>query len=229
MENARETDSTRPPLVELYNVTVKNDRNEVVFRDLNFTLQPGRSAVITGSAGAGKTVFVELLIGRRFGEDGTVKLFGETIRRGRNRRIRKVRRLVGGVGGLFGLAPTLTVSENIRIPMIIAGERKRLQQERLRKMLTEFSLLKQAGEYPKTLTRVENSLVQFARASVASQPLMIIDEPSAGLDQKTFERVFDYLVKVSVSGRSMIILTSEDIAKTLPNTDYLEIANGALV
>ena len=100
MENARETDSTRPPLVELYNVTVKNDRNEVVFRDLNFILPPGRSAVITGSAGAGKTVLVELLIGRRFAEDGSVNLFGKAIQRGKSRRIRQVRRLVGGVGGI---------------------------------------------------------------------------------------------------------------------------------
>ena len=68
----------------------------------------------------------------------------------------------------------------------------------------------------------------MARASVANQPLMIVDEPSAGLDPKTFVRVFEYLVKVSITGRSMIILTSETPKQQLPKTDYYRIVNGAL-
>jgi ABC-type ATPase involved in cell division len=227
--DSRTEDSARPPLVELYNVTVKNDRGDVVFRELNFVLQHGRSVVIMGSAGSGKTILAEVLIGRRFADSGIVKLFGNEIKPGKKRLIRKLRRQIGGVGGLFGLAPTLTVAENICLPMVITGERKRIQQERLRKMLTEFSLLKQAALYPDRLTRVENSLVQFARAAVAGQDLIIVDEPSAGLDHKTFERVYEYLVRVSVSGSSMVILTSDEMSQKLPNTDYLEIAAGALI
>ncbi|HUV31804.1 MAG TPA: ATP-binding cassette domain-containing protein [Acidobacteriota bacterium] len=219
----------KPPLVELIDVAVRNDRGGMVFRDLNFVLPAERSAVITGAAGAGKTLLAELLIGLRFAESGTVRLFDRELRPAKNRLIRRVRRQIGGVGGQFGLAPTLTVSENITLPMVIAGERKKVQRERLRKMLAEFSLLKQAGELPGSLTRVENSLVQFARASVANQPLMIIDEPSAGLDPKTFLRVFEFLVRVSVSGRSMVILVSETPGQKMPNTDYYRISDGALV
>ena len=113
--------------------------------------------------------------------------------------------------------------------MILSGEKKKVRKERLLKMLTEFSLLKQSGEYPENLTRVENTLVQFARASVAHQPLLIIDEPLAGLDKKTYQRIYDYLVKLSLSGQSMIILSSETLDKGLPNTDSYLIMNGALV
>ncbi len=217
------------PLVELSHVSVKNSRGGTVFRDLNLTLLSGRSAIITGSAGSGKTCLAELLVCLRFAERGSVRIFGETPRPGKTRLIRKIRRRIGGVGGLFGLVPLLTVSDNITLPLVIAGERKRIQRRQLRKMLTEFSLLKQAGEYPAGLTRVENSLVQFARASVANQPLMIIDEPSAGLDQRTFQRVFEYLVKVSLSGRSMIILISEVLDREIPNADTYQIVSGALV
>ena len=219
----------KPPLVELTDVLVKNSRGGTVFRDLNLNLLPGRSVVITGPAGSGKTCLAQLLVGRRFAKRGTVRLFGETPGPGKSRLIRKIRRQIGGVGGMFGLVPLLSVSENIMLPLVIAGERKKIQRERLLKMLTEFSLLKEAGEYPDSLTRVENSLVQFARASVANQPLMIIDEPAAGLDQKTFQRVFEYLVKVSLSGRSMIILASEITGRDIPNSDYYQIVNGALV
>jgi len=125
--------------------------------------------------------------------------------------------------------PSLTVAENITFPLVLSGERRKVQRERLLKMLTEFSLLKQAGEYPRSLTRVENTLVQLARASVAHQPLILIDEPLAGLDRKTYQRIFEYLISVSLSGRSMIILSSDTLPQQLPNADYYQIVDGALV
>jgi ABC-type ATPase involved in cell division len=216
-------------LVELNNVYLKSDRGGQVFRDLSFTLEVGRSAVITGAAGSGKTSLAELLVGLRPVQSGSVEVMGQTIKAKKVRTIKQVRRKIGGVGGIFGLMPSLTVAENITFPLILAGERRRIRRERLLKMLTEFSLLKQAGEYPPSLTRVENTLVQFARASIAHQPLMLIDEPLAGLDRKTYQRIFEYLVSVSLSGRSMIILSSEILSRELPNTDYYQIVDGALV
>jgi putative ABC transport system ATP-binding protein len=139
-----------------------------------------------------------------------------------------VRGRIGGVGGPFELVPSLTVAENITLPMVIHAERKKIQRERLLKMLSEFSLLKLAAKYPSHLTRVENTLVQFARAFAANQPLVIIDEPSAGLDPATYERVFEYLVKVSLSGRSMIMLVSQEPPGKLPHSRDYRLINGAL-
>jgi ABC-type ATPase involved in cell division len=224
----QEAPKERGPVVELNNVFLKTDRGDQIFRDLSLRLMPGRSAVITGPAGSGKSLLVEILIGARFADSGSVELFGHVLRRGKTGLIKKVRRRIGGVGGMFSLIPSYTVAENITFPLILAGEKKRFRKERLMKMLTEFSLLKQAGEYPKSLTRVENMLVQFARASIANQPLMIIDEPAAGLDSKTYKRVLDYLIKVAVSGRSMIIVTSERPKEDLPQTDYYQIVNRRL-
>jgi len=125
--------------------------------------------------------------------------------------------------------PSLTVAENITFPLVLSGTRRKVRRERLLKILTQFSLLKQAGEYPRSLTRVESTLVQFARSSIAHQPLMIVDEPLAGLDRKTYQRVLEYLVSVSLSGRSMIILCSDPPSQPLPHTDYYHISNRALV
>ncbi|UCC45586.1 MAG: ATP-binding cassette domain-containing protein [Candidatus Zixiibacteriota bacterium] len=217
------------PLVELVDVSMRSDRGESVFRDLTLDLLPGRSVVITGSSGSGKTMLGELLIGLRIPQSGKIRLFGHDLSRRKRSVVRRVRLQIGGVGGQFRLVPSLTVAQNISLPMVIAGERKKIRQERLRKMLAEFSLLRQAGEYPGSLTRVENTLVLLARASVANQPLMIIDEPLAGLDQKTFSRVADFLAKVSISGRSMIILASDPLPVQLPNSEQRQIVNGALV
>ena len=215
-------------IIKLESIYLRSDRGKPLFKDLNFSLLPGRSAVIIGSAGSGKTLLAELLMGLRYPDDGNVIVFGKEIRSSRSWVLSKTRRRIGGVGGPFDLIPRLTVSENITLPLVIAGERKKVQRERLLKMLSEFSLLRQAGEYPAQLTRVEKTLVMFARASIANQPLMIIDEPAAGLDARTSGRVFDWLTRVSLSGRSMLILASEKPKQELPNTDFYTLQNGVL-
>jgi len=216
-------------IVEINNLFLKSDRGAQIFKNLNFKLSSGRSAVIQGPAGSGKSSLVELFIGLRRPESGSIELFGESIGRLGEMRINRFRRKIGGVGGLFELIPSYTVAENIAFPLILAGEQSKTRKELLLKMLTEFSLIKQAGTYPRRLTRVERTLVQFARASIANQPLIIIDEPAAGLDSSTAGRIHEFLVKQSFSGRSMIILTSEKTTAISPNSDYYQLKAGELV
>ncbi len=215
------------PLIELENVCAYTDRGEEIFHSLNFSLPQGRSAIIVGGAGSGKTTLVELLLGMRKPVSGKVEMFGEPLKR--RSAIRRTRRKVGGVGGPFSLISTLTVADNILMPAIIAGERGSIQQERLLKLLGEFNLVPEARQYPSTLTRVEYTLVQIARASITSQPLMLIDEPSAGLDTKTYLRVLEYLHKASLFGRSMLILASEKPPMEIPNSSCYTITDGGLV
>jgi len=215
-------------IVEFTNVFVTSDRGETIFHDFGFTLTAGRSVVISGPAGSGKTTLVELLLGLRFPDSGSVELFGQCLWPRKRRLLKRIRRRIGGVGGVYDLVPSLTVAENVMVPLVLASVKKRARSERLVKMLTEFNLLKQAALYPHRLTRVEYTLAQFARASIADQPLMIIDEPAAGLDPATYKRIFEYLVRMSVSGRSVIILTSQAGSDVLPQCDYLQIKDGLL-
>ena len=217
------------PLVLLRNVKVRTIRGDFVFTDLNLTIDPGRTVIVTGPPGSGKTSIAELILGVRHPEEGTIELFGETLKKRNVGQMRHFRRKIGGVGGMFGLVPTMTVAENIALPLVIAGERLRAQKDRLAKVMGEFNLLKLASQYPRTLTRVENTLTQIARASIAHQPLLIIDEPSAGLDVKTYLEICDYMVKVSVSGRSMLILSSDPPPQQIPDSRQFQIANGRIV
>ncbi len=218
----------KEPVVELDQVQLKADRGGYVFRDLNLTIESGESVIISGPSGSGKTMLAQMLVGLRFASAGTVKLFGHEIRPRRKRLIRKTRRMIGGVGGSFGLLPLYTVADNITLPLVIGAERKKLQKERLVRVLSEFSLLKLANKYPRHLTRVEDYLAQFARAAVANQPLILIDEPLAGLDKKNYERISNFLVKVALSGRSMLILVSEPPNRTIPNSRLLRFTNGGV-
>ncbi|MEE8576247.1 MAG: ATP-binding cassette domain-containing protein [candidate division Zixibacteria bacterium] len=221
-------EESKPAVIELNNIEMPDDRGGFVFRGLSIKIEAGCSAIITGAAGSGKTTLVDLLLGLKGASSGSVELFGDMIGKRRGRVIRRVRQKIGGVGGHFRLVPSLTVAENITLPLVLAGERRKVQKERLLKALSEFSLLKQAGEYPQSLTRVESTLAQFARASIAHQPLLIIDEPAALLDARTWQRVHEYLVKVILSGRSLLILTSETLQPELPKTDQYNLSGGVL-
>ncbi|MBD3257851.1 ATP-binding cassette domain-containing protein [candidate division GN15 bacterium] len=219
---------TKEPVIELNSILLRNERGGYVFRDLSLTLPPGDSVIVTGASGSGKTMLIKLLLGAAFPERGTVKLFGGEIRRRSRRRIKQVRRKIGGVGGMFSLMPSLTVAENIAYPLMLQATPRKAVRERLLKMLSEFALLKLANQYPSHLTRVENHLVQFARAAIGNQPLILIDEPAAGLDPENHARVFEFLVKVALSGRSMVIVVSDPPTEQIPNTRLLRLVNGGL-
>jgi ABC-type multidrug transport system ATPase subunit len=108
------------------------------------------------------------------------------------------------------------------------AEPRKVQRERLFRILSEFSLLKLAGKYPDHLTRVENTLVQFARAAIANQPLMLIEEPSAGLDPASFQRVAEFLVRMALSGRSLLILASQPLPGEIPDAHTYFLRNEVL-
>ena len=216
------------PLIDIQHLKVKNERGDFIFTDLCLNLQPGQSVIITGPAGSGKTTIAELLVGLRYPMEGTMELFGESIKLGRRRQMRKFRRKIGGVGGPWGLIPSMTVTENILLPLVIAGERPKTQRDRLRRMLNEFGLSKVSNQRPANLTRVENTLCQIARASIANQPLVVLDEPSAGLDTPTYQHVCEFMVKASVSGRSMLVLSSELPPQEIPGSVHHRIVNGRL-
>ncbi|MFH1687673.1 MAG: ATP-binding cassette domain-containing protein [bacterium] len=215
-------------VIDLCNVYLTSDRGDPIFSNLNLQVPAGHSAVIVGPAGSGKSCLLQMLVGRRWPDSGSVELLGNCLQRHRNGLVNRIRRRVGGIGGIFGLVPTLTVAENVAFPLILNGERKRSRREKLMKTLADFSLLRVASEYPAALTRVENTLAQFARASISAQPIVLIDEPLAGLDTQTYDRIFDYLVKISLSGRSMIMVAGDPPKKQLPQAKHYEIRNGTL-
>ena len=215
-------------VIDLCNVYLTSDRGDPIFSNLNLRVRVGHSAVIVGSAGSGKSCLLQMLIGHRWPDSGSVELVGHCLKRRKGRVTNYVRRRVGGIGGVFGLVPSLTVAQNIAFPLVLNGVRRRTRREKLMKTLADFSLLKLASEYPHSLTRVENTLAQFARASIASQPIVLIDEPLVGLDAQTYDRIYDHLVNISLSGRSMIIVAGDPLRKELPKTECYQIRDGAL-
>ncbi len=124
----------KSPVIEINNVYLKSDRRNQIFKNLDFKLMQGRSAVVYGPPGSGKSSLINLLLGLQKPSSGSVELFGQNIGKSSKMRLNNIRRKIGGIGGMFELIPSLTVSENIAYPLVITGERSKVRKERLLKM-----------------------------------------------------------------------------------------------
>ncbi|UCD18455.1 MAG: ATP-binding cassette domain-containing protein [Candidatus Zixiibacteriota bacterium] len=214
--------------VELVDIKLSNDAGACLFEGLNLSLAQGETAIIIGPTGVGKTSLVELLCGCRRQDAGTVIIFGQPVKIGNGHTLTAVRRKIGGVGGIFKLISYQTVYENLLAPLIICGERPSVQKTRVNQVLMDFRLQSKKCDKARELSRGQQILVMLARAIIADQPLLIIDEPLAGLDAAMAGEVLELLRRFSVAGHTMVILSTGRTGLEIPNAKVLYIKDGIL-
>ncbi|MEW5923474.1 MAG: ATP-binding cassette domain-containing protein [Candidatus Zixiibacteriota bacterium] len=215
-------------IVELAEVSLAGTAGKKVFDRLNFSLSYGKSAVIEGTTGAGKTSFVELVIGSKRPDSGTIYVFGKNIGDRGGQNLKNIRRRTGGVGGIFQPIAYQTIFENLSYPLILRGDGPGARRSRVFEVLGQLNLLNKKNEKAISLSRGEEILLMLGRAIVADQPLLLIDEPLSGLDSDMARVVMDKLKRLAVAGHSLIILTSGQTGVELPGADQYSISGGKL-
>lgn len=216
-------------VIELSGISCNNSAGRPIFSDLDFSLGAGQTAIITGSTGTGKTTLVELVVGTRKPLSGSVTVFGCTLNPGRKKVLNNIRKRIGGVGGIFRPISYYTVYENMKYPLILRGVRLSRQKAIVMKALAQISLFNKKNEKVSDLSRGEKILLMIGRAVVANQPLLIIDEPMAGLDPAMSDAVLNILKRLSIAGHSMLILTSGQTGLEIPGALKYSIANGRIL
>lgn len=216
-------------IIELQNVSYTNSSGRMVFDNMNFSLKQGETALITGSVGKGKTSLIEILVGLRKPSAGLVYVFGKKVGKKDQGTIKENRKKIGGVGGIFRPISYQSVFENMKYPLLLKGDSDKEQKLRTIKSLTLYNLLGKKNKKVSELSRGEKMLLMFARATVADQPLLLIDEPIAGMDPETSASIADMLARLSVAGHSMIILTSGQGGLDIPGATYYTIMNGQII
>jgi len=218
----------REKILELTSVRASNRAGITVFRDLDFGLYAGDTAIIIGQTATGKTTLAELIVGTMKPERGSVKVFGKEIGMGNERQAIEIRRRIGGVGGIFDLIPNLTVSENILYPLILHGESKKERKIKLDQLLGQYNLTGRKKDKAFKLTRGEKVMALLARAVIADQPLLIIDEPLDRLDIATSENIIGLLKRLWAAGHALLILTNGRVGFEIPGSKEYQIKDGRL-
>lgn len=177
-----------------------------VLRGLDLDVREGEVLILLGRSGSGKSTLLNLIGGMDAPSGGTLLVAGQDIARlTETQRTLYRRRQVGYVFQFFNLVPTLTVRENVLLPLALNGIR---DERRADELLHEVGLGDRGHTYPDRLSGGEQQRVAIARALVHDPPLVLADEPTGNLDETTATTVLQLLDKlVRQRGRTLIAVT----------------------
>jgi len=178
---------------------------------LSLEIEDGEFVAIVGRSGSGKTTLLNLLAGIDRPTSGTVRVAGADLGslsedglaawRGRN---------VGLVFQFFQLLPTLTVAENVMLPMdftkkIPVDDRR----DRAQYLLERVGVADQANKMPATLSGGQQQRSAIARALANDPPLLLADEPTGNLDSTTADAVLELFAGLNADGQTIVVVTHE--------------------
>jgi len=207
----------------------EGDRQHDVLRNLTAEFHRGETVALRGRSGSGKSTLLNLISGIDTPDAGDVEVAGDNITRMSERERTLFRREhIGFVYQAFNLVPTLTVSDNIRLVLELNGIDAKATGQRIKFLLEAVGLADRADSYPDVLSGGEQQRVAIARSVAHDPALLLADEPTGNLDDKTSGAVLDLLDKLArQTGRTMIIATHS--AAVADRCDrVLELHNGQL-
>jgi putative ABC transport system ATP-binding protein len=204
------------PLVELRALTKsypEGGGERVVFRNLSAGIRRGETVALLGRSGSGKSTLLNLIGGIDLPTAGEVILDGTSLTGlSEQRRTMFRRRHIGLVFQSFNLIPTLTVMENLLLPLELNGRSGGPAHAAALDLLERVGLADRAGTSPDRLSSGEQQRVAVARALVHDPFLLLADEPTGSLDAETGLRVLELLVGLARNdGRTMVVVTHSDI------------------
>lgn len=209
-------------IIELVNVS-KIYGSATVLKNVNLTVNEGEFISIRGKSGVGKTSLFKLMGLLELPSDGTIRLFGKSINAlGTDEQASLRLRQLGLVFQFFNLLPSLTVVENVELPMALAGVKKSARRERVFELLRFFDLMGLAERFPESLSGGEKQRVAVMRALVNRPRVLLADEPTSSLDDENSTLLLGLLEKICREEKVAVVLTTTDLYEKLPiHKDYL--------
>lgn len=182
-----------------------------VLRDVNLSVEAGESVSICGASGSGKTTLLQILGGLDNASGGEIFWAGEKITGRGNAFLAKARtRLIAYVFQSYHLVPELTALENVLLAARIAGTPVRRAKAEALALLEKVGLRERADHLPVKLSGGECQRVAIARALINHAPLVLADEPTGNLDERTAEGVRELLLKLCDEEKTALILVTHD-------------------
>ena len=180
-------------------------------RGMNFEVESGEFVAIMGPSGSGKSTLLHLLGGLDTPSHGEVRLAGQTFSElSDQQKTLTRRRNIGFVFQFFNLLPTLTLEENIQLPILIDGKKSIDHQTRVNQLIELVGLEERRDHKPDQLSGGEQQRVAIARALVTQPALLLADEPTGNLDTKTGKIIMDLLRRsCDEMGQTTIVVTHD--------------------
>lgn len=201
-----------------------------VLRGINLEIPRGCLYGLVGPGASGKSVVLKCLAGLVRAESGDVRVLGQDVMQLDERGLSSLRRRMGMLFQNNALFDFMTVAENIGFPLRQRGVAEEEIRQRVGERLARVGLSGFEERLPARLSGGQKKRVGVARATALSAELLLYDEPAAGLDPVTSQRIFDLLRAEQQQSGATVVMVSSDLDRLLPVTDRIGVLlDGKLV
>ncbi len=178
---------------------------------IDLVLPAGELVAVVGKSGSGKSTLVNLIAGIDRPTAGEVHVAGTAVHTLREGALSPWRgRHVGVVFQFFQLLPTLTIAENVMLPIELCGTLPAAKaRERARELMARVGIEDQVNKLPAALSGGQQQRAAIARALANDPPVLLADEPTGNLDSRTAETILDLLVELARAGKTVVTVTHE--------------------
>ena len=189
----------------------RGESRTAALKGVDFDARQGELLLIVGPSGCGKTTLLSVVAGTLEFDEGEVEVFGHSLHAMRPAQITQFRkRSVGFIFQQFNLIPTLNLVENVSVPLLINGVRRRAAEEKAATLLQEVGLTGRERDLPTNLSGGQQQRVAIARALVHDPRLLICDEPTSALDKETGGHIMELLRATARKPDRCVIVVTHD-------------------
>lgn len=183
-----------------------------VLKNVSFSMNNGELVAIVGSSGSGKSTLLHTLGGLDQPSEGEVFIKGQSLQKLSGNALAALRNQhLGFVYQFHHLMADFSALENVMMPMLIGKQNKSEARDRAEKMLNAVGLSHRISHRPSALSGGERQRVAIARALVNNPALVLADEPTGNLDQKTTESIFDLIKQLNQEQGIAFLLVTHDL------------------
>jgi cell division transport system ATP-binding protein len=198
------------PVVRFENVGMRYGIGPEVLRDISFSLPPGSFHFLTGPSGAGKSSLLRLIYLAHRPSRGLIRLFGRDIASLSRAELPALRRRIGVVFQDFRLIDHLSATDNVALPLRVAGMRSDRIRKHVAELLSWVGLEEHLDATPPTMSDGQRQRVAIARAVINRPAILLADEPTGNVDNEIAVRLLHMFDELNKLGTTVLIATHNE-------------------
>ncbi len=208
----------------------KSFGDQEILKDINLTFESGKTNLIIGRSGAGKTVLLKILVGLYPPSSGIVWYDDVNFTSLDKKRVRDIRMEVGMLFQGTALFDSMTIEENVRFPMdMFTNKTSKEKLDRVNYCLERVSLTDVLKKYPSQLSGGMQKRVGIARAIVLQPKYLFCDEPNSGLDPKTSLVIDELIHDITLENNITTIINTHDMNSVMEIGDNIALLNNGIL
>ena len=206
----------------------KSDAKVIALNEVSFDVEEGEFVAIIGPSGCGKSTLLHLIAGLEKPSFGNVYFYDKNIFEMNKRELAILRREeIGVIYQFYNLIPTLTVKENIKLPIELDG--KKVDRKKLQEIIEFLNLNDRLRHLPNELSGGQQQKVAIGRALMINPKIILADEPTGNLDSKSSDEIVELFKRVNKEYKQTIIMITHNLEIAKQADRIIKIEDGKIV